>query len=343
MLRELAEEGEVRRERKVWRAAGQLPPVTVLRIEGPDAAGDLFAHPAEGGHEGVRVLVLPRQATRAGRGRPRAGAADRRPRSRGPHPHRPPDPQAGQRRSAGAGIFRAGSDGGRVVPIDKGETKEWRIPRDATHGAKDGELVEAEAMGPRRLGLPQARILSVLGDPGAPKAVSLIAIRQHGLSDVFPDAALAEAEAAEEPGAEGREDLRPPALRHHRPARSRDRDDAVYAEKDGEGWAVWVAIADVAAQVRPGSALDREARARGNSTYFPDRVVPMLPDRLSGDLCSLHAGVDRRCWRCVWCSMPTARRWRTGSAGGSSGRSLRCTMRRCRRRWTVTPTTSARR
>ncbi len=298
MLRELAEEGEVRQERRVWRAAGQVPPVTVLKIEGPDAAGDLFAHPAEDGHDGVRVLMLPRP------GDPALGAGDRvlarltempeNARADGGHSH---TARLIRKLESGGlrvlGIFRAGSDGGRVVPVDKGETKEWRIPRDATHGAKDGELVEAEAMGPRRLGLPQARVLSVLGDPGAPKAVSLIAIRQHGLSDVFPDAALAEAEAAEEPGAEAREDLRHLPFVTIDPPDARDRDDAVYAEKDGEGWAVWVAIADVAAQVRPGSALDREARARGNSTYFPDRMVPMLPDRLSGDLCSLHAGVDR--------------------------------------------------
>jgi ribonuclease R len=294
ILRDLADEGEVRQERRVWRAAGQVPPVTVLRIDGPDAAGDLFAHPAEGGHDGLRVLVLPRP------GDPALGAGDR-------VLARLTEAAEGEGHSHTArlirkldsgglrvlGIFRAGSDGGRVVPVDKGETKEWRIPRDATHGAKDGELVEAEAMGPRRLGLPQARVLSVLGDPGAPRAVSLIAIRQHGLSDVFPAAALAEAEAAEEPGTEGREDLRALPFVTIDPPDARDRDDAVYAEKDGEGWTVWVAIADVAAQVRPGSALDREARARGNSTYFPDRVVPMLPDRLSGDLCSLHAGVDR--------------------------------------------------
>jgi ribonuclease R len=294
MLRELAEEGEVRHERRVWRAAGQVPPVTVLRIDGPDAAGDLFAHPAEGGQDGVRVLVLPRP------GDPALGAGDRvlarlaeAPEEEG-HTH---TARLIRKLDSGGlrvlGIFRTASDGGRVVPVDKGETREWRIPREATHGAKDGELVEAEAMGPRRLGLPQARILSVLGDPGAPRAVSLIAIRQHGLPDVFPEAALAEAEAAAAPGISGREDLRALPFVTIDPPDARDRDDAVYAEPDGEGWAVWVAIADVAAQVRPGSALDREARARGNSTYFPDRVVPMLPDRLSGDLCSLHAGADR--------------------------------------------------
>ncbi len=81
------------------------------------------------------------------------------------------------------------------------------------------------------------------------------------------------------------------------PSDARDHDDAVYAEADPAtgGHVVWVAIADVAAYVRPGSALDREARERGNSTYFPDRVVPMLPDALSGDLCSLHEGEDRAC------------------------------------------------
>jgi ribonuclease R len=165
-------------------------------------------------------------------------------------------------------------------------------------GARDGELVEAEQAGSRSMGLPRARVVARLGDPSAPKAVSLIAIHQHGLRDAFPDAALAEAEAAPPVTAEGREDLRHLPLVTIDPADARDHDDAVWAHPDDNpanpgGHVLWVAIADVAAYVRPGSALDREARARGNSTYFPDRVVPMLPERLSADLCSLIAGADR--------------------------------------------------
>jgi ribonuclease R len=304
LLREMEAEGGVLRERRHWREAGALPPVSVLVVTGPDGAGDLFATPAEWPGEGAapRILVVTKAAD------PALGAGDRilarltavEGEGEG-HSH-----EARLIRRIGSqglrvvGIFRAGAEGGRIVPIDKGQDREWRVPREGTLGARDGELVEAEAAGPRRLGLPQARVIARIGDPGAPRAVSLIAIHQHGLSDVFPEAALAEAEAAGEPGPEGREDLRHLPLVTIDPVDARDRDDAVFAEPDREpdnpgGHVLWVAIADVAHFVRPQSALDREARARGNSTYFPDRVVPMLPDRLSGDLCSLHGGVERAC------------------------------------------------
>jgi ribonuclease R len=155
--------------------------------------------------------------------------------------------------------------------------------------------VQAEQTGPRaRLGLPQARIIERLGDPSAPRAVSLIAIHQHGIPDEFPEAVLREAEAAAPAPMKGREDLRDLPLVTIDPSDARDHDDAVAAEIEEDGGAsIWVAIADVAHYVRPGSALDREAWKRGNSTYFPDRVVPMLPEALSADLCSLHEHVDR--------------------------------------------------
>jgi ribonuclease R len=199
------------------------------------------------------------------------------------------------------GVFRKSEEGGRIVPIDKGDGKEWQVPRDATGGAQDGELVEAEQAGPKsRLGLPRARVLERLGDPSAPKAVSLIAIHQHGIPDEFPDEVIAEADAMKPAGLQGRDDLRDMPLITIDPSDARDHDDAVWAHADDDpknegGHVIWVAIADVAHYVRSGSALDAEARKRGNSSYFPDRVVPMLPDRLSGDLCSLHEGVPRAC------------------------------------------------
>ena len=162
-------------------------------------------------------------------------------------------------------------------------------------------MVEAEQAGPKgRLGLPKARIVARLGDPTAPRAVSLIAIHQHGIPDHFPDDAVAEADAAKPVGVKGRKDLRDLPLITIDPWDARDHDDACFVEADEDpenagGFIIWVAIADVAAYVKPNTALDNEARKRGNSTYFPDRVVPMLPDRLSGDLCSLHEGVDRAC------------------------------------------------
>jgi ribonuclease R len=302
LLRELEDEGTVTRTRRTFRDAGSLPPVSILEVLEPDAQGDLYARPLEWTGEGTapRVLVVTRASD------PALGQGDRilarlTPVAGEGHSH-----EARLIRRIGAsalrvlGIFRAASDGGRILPIDKGADREWRVRADATMGARDGELVEAEQAGPKRMGLPQARVVARLGDPSGPRTVSLIAIHQHGIPDRFPDAVLLEAESATEAGLEGREDLRDLPLVTIDPVDARDRDDAVLAEPDHDpanpgGFILWVAIADVAHYVRPQSALDREARKRGNSTYFPDRVVPMLPDRLSGDLCSLHAGVDRAC------------------------------------------------
>ena len=147
-------------------------------------------------------------------------------------------------------------------------------------------------------GLPSARITERLGDVASEKAVSLIALETHGIPYVFPDAALAEAEAARAATPKGRKDWRDLPLVTIDPADARDHDDAVHAEPDTDpanpdGHIVTVAIADVAHYVRPGSALDRSAVDRGNSVYFPDRVVPMLPERISNDLCSLRQDVDR--------------------------------------------------
>lgn len=303
VLRALEAEGHLEKRRKTYRDPEKLPPVSVLLVTGPAPDGELLARPLEWQGEGEepRILLLPRAAD------PALGAGDRilarlqdvsgedhhyiarLIRRIGTHPKRI------------LGLFRKGAEGGRVVPIDKKSDREWQVPPGATHGAKDGELIEAEQSGPKaRMGLPMARVVERLGDPSAPRAVSLIAIHQHGIPDDFPDEVIAEAEAAKPAGLKGREDLRDLPLVTIDPADARDHDDAVFAHADDDpanagGHVVWVAIADVAHYVQPGSALDREAFRRGNSTYFPDRVVPMLPDRLSGDLCSLHEGVPRAC------------------------------------------------
>lgn len=302
LLKELEAEGLLERRNRHYHDAERLPPISVIQLLPPDADGDIFARPMELQGDGPqpRILFIPRHEE------PALGGGDRilarlvevqgqdhqyearliRPIGHAPHKI--------------VGIFRKGADGGRILPIDKGADKEWRVPAAAMLGAQDGELVEAEQSGPKgRLGLPLARITDRLGDPSAPRAVSLIAIHQHGIPDDFPDAVIAEADAAQPAtlhgrDTDGREDLRDLPLVTIDPADARDHDDAVAAEIEADGGAtIWVAIADVAHYVRPGSALDREAWKRGNSTYFPDRVVPMLPDILSGDLCSLHEGVDR--------------------------------------------------
>ena len=301
LLRELEAEGGVEKKERRYREPGALPPVAVLQVLGPDPSGDLFARPLEEGvDDSFRILITPQK------GDPALGAGDRilaRLTKVGGQDHQY---EARLIRALGAnplkvlGIFREGAEGGRILPIDKGSEKEWRVSRDFTGGAKDGELVEGELVGKRQMGLPQARITARLGDPSGARAVSLIAIHQHGIPDQFPDAVIAEAEACLAAPLGKREDLRGIDLVTIDPVDARDRDDAIYAEADSDphnpgGFVLWVAIADVAHYVRPGSQLDREARKRGNSSYFPDRVVPMLPDILSGDLCSLHEHVDRAC------------------------------------------------
>ncbi|PHP28361.1 ribonuclease R [Limimaricola cinnabarinus] len=301
MLRELEEEGHLQKKRKSYRDPDRLPPVSVLSVLPPDADGDLWARPLEWHGEGEepRVLILPRESDAS------LGAGDRILAKLTATPGEDQDYTARLIRKIGTnplrilGVFKKGSEGGRIVPVDKGVDKQWIVPEGAEHGARDGELVEAEQAGPKgRMGLPKARIMSRLGDPTAPRAVSLIAIHQHGIPDHFPDQVLAEADAMKPAGLKGRTDLRELPLITIDPSDARDHDDAVLAQPDDApdnegGHILWVAIADVAHYVTPGSELDREARKRGNSSYFPDRVVPMLPDRLSGDLCSLHEGVPR--------------------------------------------------
>ncbi|WP_370399809.1 ribonuclease R [Sulfitobacter sp. JB4-11] len=303
VLKELEAEGHLEKRKRSYRDPDRLPPVSVLVVTGPDSDGDLFAKPMEWEGKGVEpvVLVIPRASD------PALGEGDRilarltEVRDENHHYEARLIRRIGTNPRRVIGIFRKKAEGGRILPIDKGSDKEWVVGSDATYGAKDGELVEAEQAGPKgRMGLPRARIVERLGDPSAPKAVSLIAIHEHGIPDAFPDDVIAEADAAKPLGLKGREDLRDMPLITIDPSDARDHDDACYAHADEDpknegGHVIWVAIADVAAYVKPGSALDREARKRGNSTYFPDRVVPMLPDRLSGDLCSLHEGVPRAC------------------------------------------------
>ncbi|WP_313348654.1 ribonuclease R [Paracoccus sp. (in: a-proteobacteria)] len=301
LLKELEAEGLLERRRRHYHDAERLPPVTVVQLLAPDSDGDIFAKPLEWQGEGPVPRILYAALKSDPALAPGERILARLIETRG-EDH---DYQARLIRRIGTvqhrivGIFRASAGGteagGRILPIDKGQDKEWQVRPADVHGAKNGELVEAEQAGPRgRLGLPVARIVERLGDPSAPRAVSLIAIHQHGIPDDFPDEVIAEADAAHPATMKGREDLRHLALITIDPSDARDHDDAVAAEtREDGGVDIWVAIADVAHYVRPGLALDREARKRGNSTYFPDRVVPMLPDILSGDLCSLHQGVDR--------------------------------------------------
>lgn len=309
LLRELTEEGVIeKRPGKSFAAPGHLPPVAVLVVGEPDHAGDLFATPQDWDRDepAPKVLILP-----GSRG-PAPGPGDRL-LTRVTPVHGEAHGYTGKViKKIGAGprkilgIFRQAPDGGgRLVPVAKGDQREWIISARDAGEAENGELIEAEQIGQirrnRELALPRARIVERLGSPGSARSFSLIAIHEQGIPDAFPER-VTEAAAAAQPvtSLKGREDLRHLPLVTIDPADARDHDDAVCALPDPDpanpgGHIVWVAIADVAHYVRPGSPLDREARLRGNSTYFPDRVVPMLPEELSADLCSLVEGEDRPC------------------------------------------------
>src|SRR5208282_2548256 len=201
------------------------------------------------------------------------------------------------------GIFRSlPGGGGRLVPIDKKQLgRELAIASDHTGGAADGDLVAVEVARNGRLGLAVGTVVERLGSIKGERAVSLIAIHAHGIPHVFANAVVAEAAAAHPPipGAKDlREDWRTVPFVTIDPPDAKDHDDAVHAVPDPDprnsgGHLVSVAIADVAYYVRPGSALDRAAAERGNSVYFPDRVVPMLPEHISNDLCSLRPDEER--------------------------------------------------
>ena len=302
LLRELEEEGALEGRRKRRRAPGSLPAVTVLEVDGLDSDGALTARPAswEEFDPPPPITVDP-----APRGVREPGVGDRvlarlRPAPDGGYLARPMRLLDFRPRRV-VGIFRAdGRGGGTIEPAGRRSRRDLAVQAEETGGARSGELVVAETREGRRLGLPDARVVERLGEADSPGAISMAAIHGHGLPMRFPDEALAEAERLAPPGLAGRSDLRALPLVTIDGADARDFDDAVWAEADSApenagGWRAVVAIADVAHFVRPGSALDRAARERGNSAYFPDRVIPMLPEALSAGLCSLKPGEDRAC------------------------------------------------
>ncbi|MEA1073204.1 VacB/RNase II family 3'-5' exoribonuclease [Sphingomonas sp. LY160] len=195
------------------------------------------------------------------------------------------------------GVVRKEGDRHFLTPVDKRERRELMIAD--LKDAQPGDLVLAEPSGrPPRV---TARIDAILGDPFAPRSFSMIAIHKHGLRDEFRPEAIEEAtRAASLPIGDDREDLTHLPIVAIDPEDARDHDDAIWAaaREDGDGWDAIVAIADVSFYVRPGSELDREARARGNSIYFPDGVIPMLPHELSSGICSLKEGEVRAALVC---------------------------------------------
>ena len=310
LLKDLESEGAVEKRGKRFHKAGMLPSVVLADVTGRDRDGDLVATPVEWDEEHGPVPRILISAPRKGRpGQPVPGVGDR-----GLVRVDLSDESTEKlqiytgrviklltrAKMQVLGIYRAQpAGGGRLIPVDKKNmNRELVIPPGAEAQAEDGDLVAVEIMREGRFGLPAARVKERLGSLRSEKAVSLIAIHAHHIPNTFLPETLAEADSAKPATMDHREDWRALQLVTIDPADAKDHDDAVHARLDDDpendgGFIVTVAIADVAAYVRPDRPLDREAVERGNSVYFPDRVVPMLPERISNDLCSLRPLEDR--------------------------------------------------
>ena len=302
VLKELEQEGQLERHRgrRVSRA-GRLPEVTVIRISHIDEDGEVVAHPISWQDEdGDPPTIYLATARRRG---PAPGIGDRvlaRLSFTGDDTY---DARAikflGPDMRQLLGVFERDDRGkGILRPTDRRQKYPYPVMPGHEGGAQPGEYVVAEPLGAGRN--QKARVIELIGNVDDPKSISLVAIHTHGLPVEFPPEALAQAERAEPAELDEREDLRSIPLVTIDGADARDFDDAVFAEPDLDdqnegGWRIIVAIADVAWYVRHNDDLDQAARERGNSAYFPDRVVPMLPEKLSNDLCSLRPGEDRAC------------------------------------------------
>jgi ribonuclease R len=308
ILRELADEGAIEKRGKKISEPASLPATLMADITGRDRDGELIATPAEwdevesGEPPKIRIHVprRPQPGTAAGVGDRALLRIEKLEDGEAAIYRGRVIKVIDHARTRVLGIFRAlPAGGGRLIPVDKKQAgRELNIAKADAGGAEDGDLVSVDLIRSRGFGLASGKVKERLGSLASEKAVSLIAIHSHEIPQAFSPAALREAEEAKPATLRGREDWRELPLVTIDPPDAKDHDDAVHAEVDSDpnnkgGVIVTVAIADVAFYVRPGSALDRDALTRGNSVYFPDRVVPMLPERISNDLCSLVPGEPR--------------------------------------------------
>jgi len=302
MLRELQDQGALaRRGPKSVAETGALPDVGVVDVVERDPDGELLVKLTKG-EDAPLVRLAPDRSEVAG-GAP--GLGDRLlvrfDRLENGEVEARLIKALGQSAHRVLGVIRKSNREVRVEPVDRKSKTSLLLQDPGARDLRDGDLVLAQIQsggGDRSYGPKRGKVLEVVGREDEPRAASLIAIHSHGIPTGFTPEAEREAEAASPPELAGREDLREVPFVTIDPADARDHDDAVFAQADDDarnpgGWIVWVAIADVAAYVRPDSALDREAREKGNSVYFPDRVEPMLPERLSNGLCSLREGENR--------------------------------------------------
>jgi len=303
VLREMREDGLIKRgDRQRLTKKGMLPNVGVIEVTGTDLDGELVAKPTSWDEDTPPpvIYVMPSKKPGTSLGRGDRALARLTKMDEGHY-----EAQIMRRLERATqeilGVFRRDGVNGRIMPTDKKNRHELIVEAGDEGDASHGDLVLAILKPGRvRAGLKRAKITQSLGHVDSSKSTSLIAIHAHGIPNEFSPATLEEANKAKAPTLGNREDLRDIPLVTIDPADARDHDDALWAEPDTDknnegGWHVIVAIADVAHYVQPGTSLDREAYERGNSVYFPDRVVPMLPTALSNDLCSLVANKDRAC------------------------------------------------
>ncbi len=304
LLKEMHEEGVIDLSGgKRVKTAGRLPPVAPIDIIGIARDGDLECEPA-GWKDDSNPPLIRIDERRAAKFKPAVGVGDRvlarlKPAGDGSY-------EAQIMKTIGKGahkflaVFRKNRGGAFAEPVERRARGTFSIERGDDANAKDGDLVWIETKNARGYGPKKARVRKIEGHIDDRDAFSTIALANHNIPTEFPTAVVAEATKAKLPPLGERTDLRDTLLFTIDPADAKDHDDACFAEPDSDpknpgGYRVIVAIADVSFFVRAGSALDKEALNRGNSVYLPDRVVPMLPERLSNDLCSLREGEDRPC------------------------------------------------
>lgn len=296
MLRELEEDGLILRdESKSYKIANALPTVCVVIVSEIDIDGDLLATPAEW-QEDVqgappRIEIMPE------RGHAALKVGDRalvRVRKVEPHIYEAALlKKVDEVKTRVVGFIKQMKNGYILQPIDRRAKHDFDLPSTELNGAKQNQIVVAELLQSRTEFRKKVRVTEVIGEANDPKAISLMALYESGLRPFFPEEVLHSTDGMDIPPLGKRTDLRDFPLVTIDGKDARDFDDAVFAEPDtnkenANGFHLIVAIADVAYYVRPGSPLDKEAYLRGNSTYFPDRVLPMLPEKLSNDLCSLR-------------------------------------------------------
>ena len=297
LLKDLAGEGVIAPAgHRRFTPPGRLPDATIVQITGTDPDGDAIARPVgwEGDGPPPLVLMAPERRDAPALAPGERVLAKLRPIGNGKYEGRT------LKRLTDApgrvlGVYRALASGGRIQPTDRRQKAEWMVAPGDAEGAEDGEIVLGAPMPSRSYGLKSARVVERLGRMGDARSVSLVCIHTHDIPDEFNQASLDQAEAAGPVALGSREDLRAIPLVTIDGEDARDFDDAVFAEADGDGHRLIVAIADVAHYVPSASPLDRTAWERGNSVYFPDRVVPMLPEALSNGWCSLRPDEDRGC------------------------------------------------